>query len=250
MKERLIKCFKNVGAVITAMAGMLLLIYIAFFGAVMNESFLRDVNIELGTHEKLGMSEEDLAKVAESMVYFTKGEQDTLQVQVTMNGVERGFYNEKEIAHIEDVRDLVRSVRVFIGCCAVVFLAGTIALFCSKDVVKLARGFLISLGLVIVLALVIGVVATNDMQAVIYGFHHIFFDNDLWLMNAQKDMVIWLFSHDMYGSAIARIGIWLAVLIIPFTVLSVLAVRKDSVRNKKESIGKRKDESALDRDII
>lgn len=250
MRERLVKCLKNTGALISAMAGMLLLIYIAFFGAVMNESFLRDVNIKLGTHEQLGMSEEDLAEVAETMVHFTKGETDTLQVWVTMDGVERGFYNEKEIAHIEDVRELVKSVRIFVGCCAAVCLVGVILLSYTKNVDKLAGGFLISLGLVVAAAIVVGIVAVNDMQAVIYGFHHLFFDNDLWLMNKEQDMVIWLFSHDMYGSAIIRIGIWLAVLIIPFTVLSVWTVRRTFVVKKKERNGKKTDESALERDVV
>ena len=126
MKKTIIKIIKNIGALITAMAGVLVIIYFAFFGAVMNDSFLADVNLEIGIHEKLEMSEEDLIAVAESMVYYTKGEVDTLQVRVTMGGVERDFYNERELLHIEDVRDLVREVRIFIIGCGVVFVIGTV----------------------------------------------------------------------------------------------------------------------------
>lgn len=229
MEVRWKKALITVGAIITAMAGTLVLLYIAFFGAVMNHSFLRDVNIKLGIHEKLQMSEADLAVVADSMVSFTKGEQDTLQVRVTMDGEERDFYNEKEITHIEDVRELVRNVRIFVVCCAVIFTVGTVALCFKKEIAKLAGGFLISLGMIIALAAFIAVVAVNDMQAVIHGFHHMFFDNDLWLLNPTKDMVVWLFTNDIYAEAIIRIGVWLAILLLPPMILSIITVRKKKV---------------------
>ncbi len=236
MKKNIIKVIKNAGALLTAMAGVLVLLYFAFFGAVMNDSFLAEVNLEIGTHEKLEMSEEDLIAVAESMVYYTKGETDTLQVKVNMGGVERDFYNERELLHIEDVRDLVREVRIFIIGCGIVFLTGTVALACSKDIIKLAKGFLISLGIVAALTAIVGVLALEDMSAVVKGFHYLFFDNDLWIMNIQRDMVVWLFSYDMYGSAIARIGIWLAAMLIPFTVLSAIAVKKERSSIEKEKL--------------
>ena len=107
-----------------------------------------------------------------------------------------------------------------------------------KDSAKLAKGFFISLGIVVALAAVIGLLAVEDINAVINGFHYLFFDNDLWKMNSQRDMVVWLFTQDMYGSAIARIGIWLAALLVPFTALSVVVVKRErnrAVRSKEES---------------
>ena len=53
-------------------------------------------------------------------------------------------------------------------------------------------------------------------------------------MNSQRDMVVWLFTQDMYGSAIARIGIWLAALLVPFTALSVVVIKREHNRVKKE----------------
>ena len=232
MKERIFKIVKNTVAHITALAGVIMILYIAFFGAVMNDSFLKDINIKIGIHEKLGMSEEDLGKVAQSMVYFTKGESDTLQVRVTMWGTERDFYNEKEILHIEDVRDLVRSVRIFVAGCGVVCILGTIILACRKELLKLAYAYLNSLVIVAAAAAAIGLFAVEDMQAVINGFHYLFFDNDLWLMDGRKDMVVWLFTEEMYGSAIVRIGIWLGVLLVPFAGLSVWKIKKEKSYEK------------------
>lgn len=233
-KERLKKAALNAGGVITAMAGMLLLIYIAFFGAVMQPEFLKDVNVKLDTHIKLGMSEDDLEKVVNSMVFFTTGKQNTLQVRVTMHGVERDFYNEKEIAHIEDVRELVQKVRVCMIICGVIFAVGTMVFCCIKEKIRLATGFLVSLGMILLAAVFIAVVAVIDMQAVVNGFHYLFFDNDLWWLDYRTDMVVWLFSNDMYGDAIIRIGVWLAALLVPFSVLSVLAVGRNRIKNKKE----------------
>lgn len=233
-KEGLKKAALNTGGIVTAMAGVLLLIYIAFFSAVMQPDFLKDVNIKLGTHTKLGMSEEDLEKVVNSMVFFTTGKQDTLQVRVTMHGVERNFYNEKEIAHIEDVRELVQKVRVCMIVCGIVWTLGTITLCCLKEKARLARGFLVSLSIVLLASMVIAIVAVIDMQAVVNGFHYLFFDNDLWWLDYRTDMVVWLFSNDMYGDAVVRIGVWLTVLLVPFTVCSVWTVKRERTKNKKE----------------
>ena len=201
----------------------------------MNDSFLEEVNIKIGTHEKLGMSEEDLGRVARSMIYFTKGEVDVLQLTVTMNGEEREFYNEKELLHIEDVRNLVREVRIFIAVCGILCVIGSVWAIWSKNTDKLAKGFLAALGLVIILAAVVGVAAAIDMNAVINGFHELFVDNDLWMLSRRTDMVVWLFSHEMYGSAIARIGTRLACLLVPFTVASVFIIKKHGKCVRKEN---------------
>ena len=237
MKVQMSKIIKNTVSHITALAGVIVILYIAFFGEVMNDSFLKDINIKIGMHEKLGMSEEDLGKVAQSMVYFTKGETDTLQVRVTMWGTERDFYNEKEILHIEDVRNLVRNVRAFVLGCGVICILGTIILVCTKDLSKLAYAFLNSLIMVAGIAAVIGLLAVVDIQSVINGFHYLFFNNDLWKMDGRKDMVVWLFTEEMYGSAIARIGIWLGVLLVPFTGLSVWKIRRETSAGNEKNKG-------------
>ena len=212
-------------AFLTAMAGAMVLLYLAFFSAVMNKNFLKDANLKIGTHELLGMSEEDLEKVALSMVLYTKSETDTLQVQVTMDGEQRDFYNEKELIHIKDCRDLVTKVRIFIACCGGFFVLGTVVLFILKRPLELGGGFLVSCGVMILLGLVIGLAALIDIDGLIKGFHYMFFDNDLWLLDPRTDMVVWFFREEMYGKAVSAILMNLCGIFLPLGVASVGALR-------------------------
>lgn len=59
--------------IITALAGILIMIYISFFATVVKDSFLYQTNRKLHIAEYLQMSEEDLDAVTTSMVSFVMG---------------------------------------------------------------------------------------------------------------------------------------------------------------------------------
>lgn len=212
--------------IITALAGIFIIIYISFFATVVKDSFLHETNRKLHIAEYLQMSEEDLDAVTSSMVSFVTGKQDTLQVQVEMAGVEKGFFNEKEIIHIEDVRNLIQSLRIFITGCGIVFITGTFYLWKKKNLPYLAKGYFLGLLFVLLLAMVIGILAVADITMVINGFHYLFFDNDLWIMNPATDKVIYLFTEDMYLDAIIRIGGCLGVLLVIATIGAITILKK------------------------
>lgn len=214
--------------IITALAGILVIIYISFFATVVKDSFLQETNRKLHIAKYLQMSEEDLDAVTTSMVSFVTGKQDILQVQVEMAGVERGFFNEKEIIHIEDVRDLIQSLRMFITGCGIVFLTGTLYLWKKKKLPYLAKGYFVGLLFVVVLAMVIGILAVADITTVINGFHYLFFDNDLWIMNPATDKVIYLFTEDMYLDAMIRIGGCLGILLLGATLGAVAVLKRNN----------------------
>lgn len=204
--------------IITALAGIFIIIYISFFTTVVKDSFLHETNRKLHIAEYLQMSEEDLDAVTTSMVSFVMGRQDTLQVQVEMAGVERGFFNEKEIVHIEDVRNLISGIRIFIMGCVIVFFAGTLYFWRKKQLFYLAKGYFVGLLFVIVLAMVVGILAVADITMVINGFHYLFFDNDLWIMNPATDKVVYLFTEDMYLDAVIRVGGCLGIVLFITTI--------------------------------
>ena len=52
------------------------------------------------------MTMEDLLDVTDEMMDYLKGDRADLHVTTTMGGETREFFNDREIAHMEDVRDL------------------------------------------------------------------------------------------------------------------------------------------------
>ena len=52
------------------------------------------------------MTMEDLLEVTDEMMDYLRGDREDLHITTTLDGQEREFFNEREIAHMEDVRDL------------------------------------------------------------------------------------------------------------------------------------------------
>ena len=52
------------------------------------------------------MTMDDLLHVTDEMMDYLRGDREDLHVKTTMGGQEREFFNEREIAHMEDVQVL------------------------------------------------------------------------------------------------------------------------------------------------
>ena len=79
--------------------------------------------------DSVQMEMEDLLVVTDEMMAYLRGQRDTLQVETVVDGQKRGFFNAREIAHMEDVRGLflgglaLRRGALLLGVCAVGILA-------------------------------------------------------------------------------------------------------------------------------
>ena len=56
------------------------------------------------------MTMDDLLEVTDQMMDYLKGDREDLHVTTTMGGQQREFFNEREIAHMEDVQVLFLSL--------------------------------------------------------------------------------------------------------------------------------------------
>lgn len=155
----------------------------------------------------IGMDTEDLMLVTEKMMEYLKDKQENLNMKAMIQGEVREVFNEKEKAHMEDVKALflsaIRIRRVSIGvimvCCAL-FLK-------NKRMDKFFRwirlGILLTIGWGIVLA---GVISINFFQA-FQVFHKIFFRNQLWILDPKTDILINIVPQPFFVDTAIRIGV-------------------------------------------
>ena len=147
--------------------------------------------------EAVRMEMDDLLEVTDEMMAYLRGDREDLHVDTIVNGEPREFFNAREIAHMEDVRGL------FIGA----LMAGT-GLF-----------FLITAGLAALIS--------TDFTKYFVIFHHIFFDNDLWLLDARTDLLINIVPEPFFMDTAARIGITFAgMTALLFAVCAILIKRE------------------------
>lgn len=178
------------------------------------------------------MSLDDAVHVTEDMLEYCIGRLDTLDdTTATIDGVTRPFFTQREKSHLYDCRVLfqkgirarVIAILLFIGLAFYVYAHsggntdGPDPAERDKQKVKsaaaaLSRGYLRALLFTAVLAVIIAIMCAIDFTRVFTEFHHIFFDNDLWILYPDKDNLINIMQEAVFFDAAKWIaGIWLAV---------------------------------------
>ena len=171
------------------------------------------------------MTMEDLLIVTDEMMAYLRGNREDLHVFTTMGSEYREFFNAREIAHMEDVRDLfigglwIRRI----GLGLALAYAAILAIWCKqnsgrKSVIKtMVPGSLcLGTGAFFIAALTIAGIIATDFSKYFIVFHHIFFDNDLWILNPATDMLINIVPEPFFMDTALRIGITFGCMVIAF----------------------------------
>lgn len=174
------------------------------------------------------MTMDDLLHVTDEMMDYLRGSREDLHVKTTMGGQEREFFNEREIAHMEDVQVLflkaltIRQTCLVLAVALILFMAATKARMRRVLPSSLCIGTGLFFGLVTVLALII----STDFSRYFIMFHHIFFTNDLWILDPATDMLINIVPEGFFMDTAARIAILFGSLsLLLFGICLFLTIR-------------------------
>lgn len=174
--------------------------------------------------DDLGMTMEDTMHVTREMMAYLRGDRDVLSVETTVEGRQQDFFNEQDRFHMAEVRDLfIGGLDLRLGACAAAVLCILILIFLRADWRKIVpRSYWIVLAVIGVLLTVFAAAAVIDFNAVFVGFHHIFFDNDLWLFDPAEDYMIRMLPEGLFADMVVRIGVLFAGGMILLFILSLL----------------------------
>lgn len=181
----------------------------------------------------LDMTMDDVMYVTHEMMDYLRGEGDTLSVMTTVEGKEQDFFNEQDRFHMGEVRDLfIGGLNIRLGACAAAVLCVLVLFFTRADVKKIIpRSYWIALGVTGAAVLLVGIAAVVDFNAVFVQFHHIFFDNDLWIFDPAEDYMIRMLPEGLFYDMVMRIG---AVFVVSLVVLLVLSFIPKILERKKK----------------
>lgn len=177
------------------------------------------------------MSLDDAVHVTEDMLDYCIGRIDTLDdTEATIDGVTAPFFTDREKAHLADCRGLfmagmrARVIALFI---LIVF---SIYIYMHNGKEKtlriMARGYLQSFAAVIIAGAVIALLALKDFTFVFTEFHHLFFDNDLWILYPDKDNLINIMQEDVFADAAMWIGCIFATVSVILALISGAILKK------------------------
>lgn len=188
-----------------------------------NVTFFEEQYRELNTAESLRMPQEDLMKATTTLLDYLRGDVDSIEVDVRINGVTQEAFNDREKAHMVDVRALYQHAMIVRWAAL-----GGIILSLALSIVERRRHFLsvLSAGLLQVSVLFIlflcllGVWIMADFNGFWTTFHQLFFTNDLWLLNPATDRMINLFPEAFFSHLVIRILLWFLAFYLPCLIVA------------------------------
>ena len=219
---------RTAATVCTVIASLLLIVGLLILSIEMfafNRSFFEEEYEKLNTAESIGMSAEDLSMVTDVLLDYTAGNRETLDIQVQIGGEAQEVFGQREKDHMVDVQALylnARTVRTvsFIG--AVVLIAAAFLFRGKKALQLLCRSFLSVSGVFALVVIGLGIYAAVDFASFWTSFHHLFFTNDLWLLDPRTDVLIMMVPEPFFSSLVARIIIRFVSIFITLNIAAAV----------------------------
>ena len=157
-----------------------------------------------------GITDSDLRQVGADLRSYINSGDEPLQVRTRIFGEEQDLFNDREVAHMKDVKRLVWGVYVLALVSAVYMAAMVVAGFAvhrGRFVESLAKRAMWGGGLTLLLLAAFGIVALADFDSLFIKFHQLSFANDFWQLDPRTDYLVRIFPDDFWVDA----TMWVAV---------------------------------------
>ena len=176
--------------------------------------------------EAVDMEMDDLQEVTDEMMAYLRGHRKDHHVPTI--GETWEFFNEREIAHMEDVRGLFLAAITIRRICFLVMAACAALLIVLKAETKRILPRMICGGTVLfftILALLAGIIST-DFSKYFIIFHKIFFTNDLWILEPASDLLINIVPEPFFVDTAVRIAVTYGISVIAVFSACVIWLKK------------------------
>lgn len=204
-----------------------------------------DVNHYMNEFEKqqwvpaTGLDQVNLSYAATEIIGYLKGEKDHFQTIAVKDGVLQPLYDERELTHMEDVLHLFNLARFLRKISVATMILLTLLavkwdpLWKKSWLRMVLYAALGNVGALLGLALLIRM----DFTKYFTYFHLIFFNNDLWILDPQRHVLIQMLPESFFRNTAIKIGLVamgsLLVLGVPAGVSAKLLERKQHMEGRK-----------------
>lgn len=183
--------------------------------------------------DDLEMEAEDVMYVTEEMMAYLRGNREDLVVETVVDGSEREFFNDREKAHMVDVKNLfLGGLDLRLGAGVILMAALLILTFTKANMKKvLPQSFLMGVGGFVGLLAIFACLIAKDFHKYFFLFHEIFFDNDLWLLDPKTDLMIRMLPEGFFFDMVVRISSIFGISLALMLLISIVTLIRQ--RNKK-----------------
>jgi integral membrane protein (TIGR01906 family) len=154
-----------------------------------------------------GLEETELVKAATGLISYFNSDEEYINLSVTKDGEPFALFNEREIAHLKDVKGLFRfDYFVLLGTLIYTLVYAGLSLW-QKERRRVARSTIWGSALTLALMLALGLSMLFNFDRLFLQFHLLSFTNELWMLDPTKDYLIMLFPRGFWFDAILFCGL-------------------------------------------
>ncbi|MBP2071814.1 TIGR01906 family membrane protein [Thermoanaerobacterium butyriciformans] len=150
-----------------------------------------------GIEDVTGMDSSQLNKVAARIQDYLFGKVDSLQLNAVIDGQNQKVFNERELDHMRDVRELFKNGFLIKNVMIFLYILTALYLYIKKEDIfnYTYRGMVF---VILFLIAVVAVVSLDFNRWFIY-FHLLFFNNNLWQLDVTRDRLIQMLPEGFFS---------------------------------------------------
>ncbi len=203
-----------------------LALFVSLWISFSDLGFYRDFREEMNDYHYIGKDAEELEVITKDLIRF-----------VQIGGEERitRHFNEREVAHMRDVRILFIISEWIMGISAIVCIMTLIHVVQKKKTGGFIAGALWAIVLMLLVFGLFGVWMVFSFDTAFLRFHEIFFNNDLWILDPKTDMMIRMLPQELFTRLFVRTLVGFAMSTGLFTLLLLILRRTNGYPSNDRS---------------
>lgn len=198
-----------------------------------NRNFYAFEAKQLDLKTELGVNNHDLYNMSDTLLDYLSGYRNDIKVKVKSNGVVRMAYSDSEAKHMQDVRSLYQNAKMLRYVAIIVGLLFWLILRyenAQEVYVLLSRVFLKTSIAFFILISALLLYAASDFNTFWTNFHHVFFNNNLWLLPASS-LMINLLPEPFFNHLVMVIIATFLVIFITLIIISRQYLKKWKIKH-------------------
>jgi len=162
------------------------------------------------TAQRSGISDPDLITIGAKLRRYFNTSVEPLAVRAPIYGTEQDVFNRREVAHMYDVKRLVRGT-YWVALGSALWILSTLAIVIATDrrawSVRAARLAVWGGSVTLISVFLVGVAAVASFEQLFLLFHRLSFANDLWMLDPRTDYLLILFPAGFWFDATMRVAL-------------------------------------------
>lgn len=187
-----------------------LLLFTSIIFNATNLKFYEKQYTRLHLGDELKISKQEYVDATNDLIQYANGKRAEITIQATIDGKYQPVFNEKEKAHMVDVKALLQGLKhatiVILTIMFVILLFVYIKI--KKETIRLVTTYKEALFIFLTVLIGLTVLIITEFDQFWTWFHQLFFTNDLWLLDPRTDFMIRMFPLELFKSLVFTILGW------------------------------------------